>query len=191
MANVIFNLGRGSSSDLHCNHKVVVSFSLNRSVRQGCPFDPLSFAVATHPSILSLEHAARKGLMLALFFQRDNRCLLNCLLMTLLFFANWSGSVEECIADCPAIAVALGSKSNIEKSKMITVTVDNSFDPTAWQGEEVNRVTKIRHLGAPLGVEVFEKERFPWVMQKIVSKMKKWPYCDLHFWVRVKLSKLF
>ena len=57
-------------------------------------------------------------------------------------------------------AWASDSQCNIEKSILILLLEDASFDPANWNGEVVNKGQVFRHLRMPLGVDILGKKRF-------------------------------
>ena len=79
---------------------------------------------------------------------------------------------------------------NIEKSRLLFISKDNSFDPSAWIGEIVPKGVVVRHLGAPIGMDISDKQRFEWILQKVRGKMQKWRFVELSFWGQVKVIKV-
>ena len=61
ICQAVKTLGGGSSSELLFNSRLVGSFDVKRSIRQGCPLAPLWFAACTHPLIALMEQAAERG----------------------------------------------------------------------------------------------------------------------------------
>lgn len=81
--------------------------------------------------------------------------------------------------------MASGSVCSIKKSRFLIISKYNSFDPSAWSSDFAHKGEIIKHLGAPLGVNVSNRMNFDWVVSKIQGKI----YFLLHFWERVMVIK--
>lgn len=56
MARAMRHLGKGSVSAVLFNGVVVGEFLVQRSIKQGCPLDPLHFAVCSHPLRMAIDY---------------------------------------------------------------------------------------------------------------------------------------
>ena len=61
LSSVMFRFGMGDTSQLLFNRRIVGSFEIHISIRQGCPLAPLLFAVCTHPLATVLDLVATSG----------------------------------------------------------------------------------------------------------------------------------
>ena len=117
----------------------------------------LLFAIATHPLIIALQHAAQGGLIKGLVLPNDDQLLIKMFEDdSLLFLQADSTILRNALQIVQDFAVASGSMCNIEKSRLLSIVEDNSFDPSAWIGEIVPKGVVVRHLGAPIGIKQAE-----------------------------------
>lgn len=50
------------------------------------------------------------------------------------------------------------------KNMRCSVFLMNNFVPRAWLGEVVPKGIIVRHIGATIGVDVLDNQRFDWIM---------------------------
>ncbi len=192
LSAVVRVLGEGSSSELMFNARIVGSFEVKRSIRQGCPLAPLLFAACTHPLIASLEQAAAnneiKGLLL-----KDGKHLLAKMFAddSLLFLQAEKENIRRALEIVQNFATASGSQCSIEKSRLISLTEANSFDYAGWTGEVIRKGNIVRHLGIPLGMGTSQKQAVDWTLEKIKRKLKRWEFSLLPFHSRATVINMF
>ena len=171
MCSIVRTLGEGSILELLFNNKIVGSFEVKRSIKQGYAMAPLLFALGSHPLVAALEASADKGEIQGLELPRGKRLLAKLFADDSLLFLKANFDIlRKALQIIQLFATASGSKCNIEKSRLISLTEGDSFDPSSWSGEVISKGTIVRHLGVPIGVDVTDKQRLEWVMERIKKK---------------------
>ena len=68
--------------------------------------------------------------------------------------------IKNALKVTQTFALDLGLQQNIKKSSLISLTKGDALDPSDWNKEIIEKMLVYRHLGAPLGVKIFDKQRF-------------------------------
>ena len=56
---------------------------------------------------------------------------------------------------------------------MVLLIKGSSFDPSNWNGEMINKGHVFWHLGAPIGLDVNDKQGFEWIWERIQKQLKR------------------
>ena len=161
-------LGVGSSSQLLFNSRIVVFFKVQTPIRKGFPLAPLLFAVSSHSLISALESKADKGIIIGLALSNKDQLLVKMFADdSLLLLKVKACFLRNALQVIQVFALALGLQCNIEKSQMILLIEGSSFDPSNWNGKVINKGQVFWHLGASLGVDVSDKQRFEWIWERV------------------------
>ena len=147
MTSVVLSLGFGSCSQLLFNRRLVGSFRVMRSIKQGCPLAPLLFTICSHPLALALEEEAAKGGIPGLAMQDDQLLLKMFADDSLLFLKAEDRVVRNALDVIQIFSIASSSQCNIEKSRLISLIEEHSFDPSSWNGKIVHKGEVFRHPG--------------------------------------------
>ncbi len=141
--SMVCTLGEGSVSELLFNNRIVGSFEVKRAIRQGCPLAPLFFAIGSRPLVVAaLESSAEKGEIQGLALPGGKHLLAKLFADdSLLFLKANSDCLRKALQIVQLFATASGSKCNIEKSRLISLTEGESFDPSSWYGEVISKGT--------------------------------------------------
>ena len=87
--------------------------------------------------------------------------------------------------------MASESLCNIEKSRLISLLENHSFDPSRWNGEVIHKGFVFQNLGSPLRVDCSKNPKFNWVWDWIQRKLKRWEFVLLSFHSRVKIINAY
>ena len=158
MSCVVKSLGSSSLSQLLVNRRIVGSFRVTQSIKQGCPLAPLLFAVCSHPLALALEKDVAKEDIKGLTVQDDQLLLKMFANNSMPFLKVEDKVIRNALTFIQIFAIALGSQCNIDKSRLISLIEGHSFGPSCWNGKIVHKGVILKHLGTPLGVDIFIKQ---------------------------------
>ena len=90
---------------------------------------------------------------------------------SLLFLKAEENNVRKALEIVQLFSIASGSQCNIEKSRLISLSEEDSFDTFGWTGDIVHRGNIVRHLGIPIEEGTTYKQAFDWIHDKIQKKI--------------------
>lgn len=189
---MVSSLFSNASASVLVNGVVVGSFSVKRSIRQGCPLAPLLYAVITEPFIACMVSGAAAGRIGALQIPNSNKKLV------IQMFADDSTSfcqgrkedLEQTLQVYEKHCAASGSLMNGKKT--VALWLGNGPRPD-WTVDYVFRWVNVgevvRHLGFPLGLGISTSDRAKWVLDKVGKKFSVWKGKPLTWGGRLTVAK--
>lgn len=185
----VMALNVNASATVIVNGEQSKPFSLQRSVRQGCPLAPYLFLLTVDVLGQMLQHpdCGVKGLNLP-----DNSSITNQMFAddTLLFLEGNRENMERALTVINRFGAASGAKLNLHKSVGIWL----SHNERTWQwGEEAGlkwllpgEVT--RYLGYPFGLNIPQREKDGKMLGQIRKHLSKWANKPLSLAGRIMIA---
>ena len=171
----IRGLFREAEAVVQVNGKVSGSFSITRSVRQGCPLAPLLFAIATEPLIRSLLKAQKEGGVSGV--KIGNTQLLTRMFAddTVLFIEASEDKVKKAWDLLGEYCRGSGQLVNIHKTKALWLSYRRQPEWThQWGWDWVPTHVVFGYLGCPTGFGIEQSDRDEWVVERVRTKLGKW-----------------
>ena len=187
--NQVMSLNENASASVIVNGEQSKSFTLQRSVRQGCPLAPYLFLLTVDVLGQMLQHSDNqvKGLQLP-----DNTFITNQMFAddTLLFLDGTIDNMDRALTVINRFGAASGAKLNLHKSVGLWL----AQTARTWQwGEEAGMKWLLpgevtRYLGYPFGLHIPQKEKDGKMLSQIRKHLGKWSNHPLSLAGRIMVS---
>ena len=187
MSQVIYWLYGSSTSSCIIEGELTDSWSLAKSVRQGCPVSALLYAIATHPLLLYMDHLVSIGQLHGLQMKDGHDFVAQAYADDTSFLSQNNPNDMRVIMDALKLyGLAAGLQVNFKKSKLLPLT-PYSWHQLLWPGQIVSPNEIVRHLGYPLGWNATGKRKAEWVLQKVRQKLSYWKIATWPLHVRLRI----
>lgn len=185
----VLSLNTNATASVIVNGEISQTFSLQRSVRQGCPLAPYLFLLMVDVLGQMLQHpdCRVQGLRLP-----DNTTITNQMFAddTLLLLDGTRENLDRALTVINRFSAASGAKLNLHKSIGLWLAPG----PREWQwGEEaglkwLEKGEVTRYLGYPFGIDIPQKEKDAKMLSQIRKHLLSWSANKLSLAGRIMVS---
>ncbi|XP_059074592.1 uncharacterized protein LOC131064526 [Cryptomeria japonica] len=166
---------KDASAQIEINGVLSPSFSLSRSIRQGCPLAPALFVIASEALFYILRDSSLSPEVRGLYLPNNDE-LINCQFAndTALFFELSEVNFRVLQGKLDLFYSASGAR--ISHTKSICLGWDEhppewfSNSGFLWGGPNKT----VKYLGIPFSVDPVLKNMWLWIKEKILNKLNKW-----------------
>ena len=187
MSQVIYWLYGSSTSSCIIEGELIDSWSLAKSVWQGCLVSALLYAIATHPLLLYMDHLVSIGQLQGLQMKDKHDFVAQAYADDTSFLSQNNPNDMRMIMDALKLyGLVVGLHVNFNKSKLLPLT-PCSRHQLLWMGWVVSPNEMVRHLGYPLGWNATRKRKVEWVLHKVRQKLSYWKIATWSLHVRLQM----
>ena len=182
-------LNENASTSVIVNGEQSQAFSLQRSVRQGCPLAPYLFLLTVDVLGQMLQHPdfGVQGLVLPDKSSTTNQMFADD---TLIFLDGTKDNLDRALNVINRFGAASGAKLNLHKSVGIWISQQERI----WQwGEEAGMKWIVpgevtRYLGYPFGLNISQKDKDGKMLGQIQKHLPKWANLPLSLAGRIMIA---